>query len=944
MNDLDILNQIGKTINVQIKESDKPTDYGNTGYNHDKNGHVIGLSLVRCDLKDLNGIAFLLKQLPYLQEMNFSDNQLTDISPLKDFNKLTTLILRSNEIGDISPIKALSQIRHLDLFANNVTDIAPIAELKQIERLNLHDNPVSNIFILGNLKSLKKFYFSRGNLNNITFIKSHRFLTTLVIDDNKVSDISALKELKHLRRLTLSNNLIHDISPFKDLKKLDYLDLKGNPITKLPEWIVDFDMEISWDYIGKVSRSINLFNNPIEIPPIEIVKQGKKAIKNYFKELGEQGEEIVYEAKLIIMGDAGVGKSSLARKIINTKAPCLDKKDTTIGIDLISYTFPGKGSHPDYKLNIWDLGGQDVYLSIHQLFFSRRCLYVLIDDGRKENKLESFWIPAQELLGGDSPILILHNKHGDLQPYISFNILKSRYENIKGELWSFDICKDFAAIDRLREQIRNQFINLPQFVKGEKLPKNWVKIKKEVEAIDKNYVYLSQLKEIFIRNGFTDPTKQNFILDYLHDLGIILRFNDSDNPLLNKFVILKPQWALDAIYKVLKHTRENTNRGVFTHNELLEIWIDNQYQDTTDELLGLMKKFELCYPLTSNKYLVPALLPSDIPIDQIWDSSGTTIVKYEYDFMPRGIISRLIVRLNHNLDTSYAMWRDGAVFQFEGNKALACNIANKRIEISAKGRRPSSIISIISREIEAINNDFVFSNKLKLTKKVPCICNTCKKVVEPTYYDYEDLIRRQGLKKKTIECKTPPNYEEVMVDLLLENVDVEKKVLTDKKTLRTFISYSKFDGEETNDGTNYLEEFKATLTPLTEYDNLISTWDDTLLIAGEQWDDRIKTELSSADIIFILVSNNLLRTKYIKNTELKMAFERQEKGECLVVPIIIRDCGWTDIPWLSKNGGIPRKGNTISSWKEKFNSKDQAWKHVYDEVKKLIENFSGQVK
>ena len=56
-------------------------------------------------------------------------------------------------------------------------------------------------------------------------------------------------------------------------------------------------------------------------PPIEIAKKGVKEIRNFFRQLKEQESqpvsesEPVYEAKLIIIGEAGAGKTTLERKI-----------------------------------------------------------------------------------------------------------------------------------------------------------------------------------------------------------------------------------------------------------------------------------------------------------------------------------------------------------------------------------------------------------------------------------------------------------------------------------------------------------------------------------------------------------------------------------------------------------------------------------------------------
>ena len=72
-----------------------------------------------------------------------------------------------------------------------------------------------------------------------------------------------------------------------------------NPITKLPIWICDFpNMEIQWN--SQWSENFITFDdNPIENIPIEIIQQGKEAIKNYFAEL-EKGTINLYETKLYL--------------------------------------------------------------------------------------------------------------------------------------------------------------------------------------------------------------------------------------------------------------------------------------------------------------------------------------------------------------------------------------------------------------------------------------------------------------------------------------------------------------------------------------------------------------------------------------------------------------------------------------------------------------------
>ncbi len=116
----------------------------------------------------------------------------------------------------------------------------------------------------------------------ISCLKEFTHLTVLSLYDNQISDISPLKELTNLSVLRLCDNKISDISAInlKELTHLTTLDLRNNKISHLPREIVDLNMEILW--YDDFSDVISLYGNPLESPPVEIVKQGREAVLNYF--------------------------------------------------------------------------------------------------------------------------------------------------------------------------------------------------------------------------------------------------------------------------------------------------------------------------------------------------------------------------------------------------------------------------------------------------------------------------------------------------------------------------------------------------------------------------------------------------------------------------------------------------------------------------------------
>jgi hypothetical protein len=147
------------------------------------------------------------------------------------------------------------------------------------------------------------------------------------------------------------------------------------------------------------------------------------------------------------------------------------------------------------------------------------------------------------------------------------------------------------------------------------------------------------------------------------------------------------------------------------------------------------------------------------------------------------------------------------------------------------------------------------------------------------------------------------------------------------KVLKLFISYSKSDKE-------LLGMFKRHLSPL-ERNKTIEIWDDTKLNAGENWQEAIKHQLRTADIIVFLVSADMIATNFIWDDEMPIAFGRYQQKQVAIVPIILRDCGWQDTTFGELNA-IPEKGTPITSYRPQ----DDGWNIVYNKLKDLIKTIN----
>ena len=112
----------------------------------------------------------------------------------------------------------------------------------------------------------------------------------------------------------------------------------------------------------------------------------------------------------------------------------------------------------------------------------------------------------------------------------------------------------------------------------------------------------------------------------------------------------------------------------------------------------------------------------------------------------------------------------------------------------------------------------------------------------------------------------------------------------------------------------------------------IEVWQDRELLAGTEWDSGIKKELDSADIILLLISADFNASDYIWKNELSTAMQRHQKGEARVIPVILRNCEWQDMPY-AKLQALPSNGMPVSG----FADKDLAYTEVAKGIRKVVE-------
>ena len=148
------------------------------------------------------------------------------------------------------------------------------------------------------------------------------------------------------------------------------------------------------------------------------------------------------------------------------------------------------------------------------------------------------------------------------------------------------------------------------------------------------------------------------------------------------------------------------------------------------------------------------------------------LLRYQYDFMPKGILSQFVVEMHEYIAHNYEwVWKSGVILEKDKTQAEIIEYYGKReIYIRVVGQNKKELLNIVSYELDKINSSYE-RLKDKCKKLIPCLCKTCESLESPHFYDYEKLKERIAHRKYTIECGNPP-YADVDILKLIDGLDL----------------------------------------------------------------------------------------------------------------------------------------------------------------------------
>jgi C-terminal of Roc, COR, domain/Ras of Complex, Roc, domain of DAPkinase/Leucine rich repeat len=700
----------------------------------------------------LTAIPCSISQLSHLRELDVSQNKILEISAeIIELADLFKLDLSRNLITVISPdIESLKELKHFNIGENRIERIpVKLGNLDNLIELNISGNKISEIpFDFFNLSCLESFYAARNRMMEIP---------------------------KGIGRL----------------KKLLQITFFGNPISDIPLEIVELSQ-------------LRFFGIEKKLLYPELKAACDEGLNTLFKYLKEETSKL-YEAKLVLVGEGAVGKSSLLARLRDEE--WVESRDTTHGIEIKPvFLFQDK---IEITLNAWDFGGQPVYRPTHQLYFTAPAIYLVVwkpRDGAEQGFVE-YWIELIQRRAynperpHEQPRILVVATHGgpkQRQAYIDETALREKFGDAIVGFYHVD-SHSGHDIDKLIAAMTETAKVLPGM--GRSYPVRWQQVRTSLVALDVPYLSYSEFQQI-CRNHTLDDEAITLFIAIEHQLGRLIHYANDDS--LKDIVILKADWLSKAISFVLDDQEVKDQNGLIRHSRLRELWNDPAHleserypADLYPIFLRLMEQFDLSYRVERSgravdtsliAQLVPGARPDGFEQDwrqqpQVGDLEQTQICRIvdtatSDPAKAEGLFYQLIVRLHryslgrHDYQLS-RHWQQGLLLDDKYNGRALIERQNDNIRIIVRAALPERFLHLLCEEVKELVENFWKGIDCQIT--VPCH-PPCRGL-----FEIETLITARQKNRPEFPC--PVCKEWVSIDSLINKPKADDSIIELKQKL-----------------------------------------------------------------------------------------------------------------------------------------------------------------
>jgi internalin A len=938
--------QLEEELNIKINTS---------AYKVNENGSIYYLNL--------NGFKFnaaRLLKFKSVEILSVNNSIIENVVSLSGLSRLHTLYCSGNNLKSYQFLTRLTKLTTLDLSFNSLTDIDFLEKLKNLKALYLKGNNITFIGPLLIMRKLEILDLSENNISEINFLSSFHQLKNLNIASNKVSKILMLTEARKLKILDISENRVENINFIIDLSELEYLKADKNPFCE--------------------SLQIKLAENDNHLPPI----------KNLLLRQAEEGKiQLVLPAKILLLGNHATGKSSLLGYIHSKHL-----RDSTESTHIIKIEkYPKKSKEMPLAI-FFDFGGQDYYHGIYKAFLSGGSIYLILWNQEYDNNKQridsngtltqdfsvQYWLSQKtylenEVYGGQIDPVLLIQTYADRDKRKSFHDPLVEHE-IRNEFYVSlqQTMKQMEGDARhiLNEQaLKYLYLSIRDLISEKRVVRNeptwYVNFLLYIlyQNSDKDHVpkkVETEVAQHYLNEGSDRLSSLQIELDQLHQQGLILYYK-KERP---DVVWLNPAALAKYVHETILN-KDTIKGGKVPYDNFI-----NHDQEVLN-LLHLQKVIFLHeFGDDGPEYIIPNFLPLTSDDHAAFDlytfGFGIPIFTLKFkNFLPFGLINQIICFFGRQQDKK-KFWRDQLLFTLEGKAKVLIHLDFQTLEIKVF----AAYLKQIGEQEKNNIKKYIFYGILGLYWDVDLLDYSDFIAYQNNEIRRDDVIEGHRLFGKITQydnlyqnssCRPVDMYisldekyfinyfdlcnNENTISINSIQIDQNRNLLGPNKTIPIFsfhlftnrilkkrkkvaISYSKKDLVLVN-------KFKEYLVPLFDDGLIEEPWYCTELIAGREWNDEIELKFNEADIIFFMISENLMATKYVKEYEIKNAIDKWNLDKSVkIIPILLVHYhfarkGHYD---LSKFVAFPYTLKPVTD----FPDQHIAWHSISESIRIMIEN------
>ncbi|NOT87605.1 MAG: TIR domain-containing protein [Lysobacter sp.] len=617
---------------------------------------------------------------------------LISLSPIDGLTALQTLNISGCQVKSIAALTRLTVLQTLDIsWCTELTSLKPLAGLRALQTLDMRgctqlssfDLPIGitgfqktcSIAIFAALQRLTNWRPDYSPLDPIAGLTALQSLN--ISGCHLLTDISPLAGLTALQSLNISECYrLTDISPLADLASLQSLLLYGAgdalslQIENLLAW---------WPSLSKLSTD-RMHAVPPEILSSSEDNNCLPRLRSWWHDL-QQGEVDSHELKLFILGNGGVGKSELFRRLRGDDFH--GDLPSTHGIQLGRFELCKHHDDSPIFLNAWDFGGQDVYLGTHALFLKSRAIFVLawhpdmetdapyteaVSGLEMRHRPLQYWLDYIHSLAGDEGrVIVVQTQCARESDEVAPPLRETRRFAWCRQTISCAIPDD--GVDSLRDLLKRAARHRLETPVPPRMPASWLAVRGRLVALREIDRTIDRTRFDAICADTHHGASSEALLHYLHQAGDVFH----QPGLFGDAIVLDQQWALDGIYTLFDRSRVlpllRGHNGLFAPEMLDALAWNGRYSNKEQALLlSMMASCDLIFPAhqwgETRYYAMIDALPdaaaSANHIAMVWpvDAQAVEAVA-EYVFLHDGVLRALLARIGRLAGRDAVYWRHG---------------------------------------------------------------------------------------------------------------------------------------------------------------------------------------------------------------------------------------------------------------------------------------------